>query len=229
MPQLINKKKIYFYLLIFIVLSTILNYDFSNKLKENFSVKNIYIDLNSDDIREIILSKTNFLLDKNIFFINRSNLANELSNLNFLENIKVNKIYPSTIFINVKKTDLIAITYIDQKKYFLGTNGNFISSKEISIKKDLPIVFGKFKNSDFIKLRKTLIHNKIEYNSIVKYFFHKNKRWDLYLKKNIIIKLPSKNIDEAIKSYKKFIKKKKIKPGSIIDLRIPNRIIFKSE
>ena len=128
MPQLINKKKIYFYLLIFIVLSTILNYDFSNKLKENFSVKNIYIDLNSDEVREIILSKTNFLLDKNIFFINRSNLANELSNLNFLENIKVNKIYPSTIFINVKKTDLIAITYIDQKKYFLGTNGNFISS-----------------------------------------------------------------------------------------------------
>tara|TARA_A100001035_G_scaffold172314_1_gene136705 strand:+ start:661 stop:1350 length:690 start_codon:yes stop_codon:yes gene_type:complete len=229
MPQLINKKKIYFYLLIFIVLSTILNYDFSNKLKENFSVKNIYIDLNSDDIREIILSKTNFLLDKNIFFINRSNLANELSNLNFLENIKVNKIYPSTIFINVKKTDLIAITYIDQKKYFLGTNGNFISSKEISIKKDLPIVFGKFKNSDFIKLRKTLIHNKIEYNSIAKYFFHKNKRWDLYLKKNIIIKLPSKNVDEAIKFYKKFAKKKQIKPGSIIDLRIPNRLIFKSD
>ncbi len=229
MPQLINKKKIYFYLLLFLVLSTVSNYNLSDKLKNNFSVKNIYIDLNSDDIKEIILLKTNFLLDKDIFSINRSNLAKELSNLNFLENIRVKKIYPSSISINTKKTDLIAITYINQKKYFLGTNGNFVSAKEISTKKDLPIVFGKFKNFDYLKLRKILIHNKIEYNSIVKYFFHKNKRWDLYLKKNIIIKLPSKNVDEAIKFYKKFAKKKQIKPGSIIDLRIPNRLIFKSD
>ena len=34
---------------------------------------------------------------------------------------------------------------------------------------------------------------------IIKYYFHKNKRWDLYFKNNILIKLPNKNIDEAIK------------------------------
>ena len=105
MPQLINKKKIYFYLLLFLVLSTVSNYNLSDKLKNNLSVKNIYIDLNSDDIKEIVLLKTNFLLDKNIFSINRSNLAKELSNLNFLENIRVKKIYPSSISINTKKTD----------------------------------------------------------------------------------------------------------------------------
>lgn len=229
MPQLINRKKIYFYLFLFLASSTVLNYNFSNKLKNNFSVKNIYIDINSDEISKIILSKTNFLKNKNIFFLNKSDLSKELSNLNFLQNIKVNKKYPSTIFINVQKTDFIAVTYIDQKKYFLGTNGKFVSANEISIKKNLPIVFGKFENSDYIKLRKILMNNKIEYNSIVKYFFHKSKRWDLYLKKNIIIKLPSKNVDEAIKTYKKFIKLNKIKPGSIIDLRIPNRLIFKSD
>ena len=229
MPQLINRKKIYFYLFLFLASSTVLNYNFSNKLKNNFSVKNIYIDINSDEISKIILSKTNFLKNKNIFFLNKSDLSKELSNLNFLQNIKVNKKYPSTIFINVQKTDFIAVTYIDQKKYFLGTNGKFVSANEISIKKNLPIVFGKFENSDYIKLRKILMNNKIEYNSIVKYFFHKSKRWDLYLKKNIIIKLPLKNVDEAIKTYKKFIKLNKIKPGSIIDLRIPNRLIFKSD
>ena len=151
MPQLINRKKIYFYLFLFLASSTVLNYNFSNKLKNNFSVKNIYIDINSDEISKIILSKTNFLKNKNIIFLNKSDLSKELSNLNFLQNIKVNKKYPSTIFINVQKTDFIAVTYIDQKKYFLGTNGNFVSANEISIKKNLPIVFGKFETSDYIQ------------------------------------------------------------------------------
>ena len=32
---------------------------------------------------------------------------------------------------------------------------------------------------------------------INKYYFHKNKRWDLYFENNILIQLPNKNISEA--------------------------------
>ena len=64
---------------------------------------------------------------------------------------------------------------------------------------------------------------------IVKYFYHKNKRWDLYYSNNIVIKLPNKNINQAIKIYKQFTKLNNIKPNSIIDLRISNRLVLKNE
>ena len=75
-------------------------------------------------------------------------------------------------------------------------------------------------------LKSVLNQNNIDIDSIKKYYFHKNKRWDLYFKNNLIIKLPNQNIDDAIKLFNKFQKEKKIKKNSIIDLRLLNRIII---
>ena len=66
-------------------------------------------------------------------------------------------------------------------------------------------------------------------NKITKYYFHKNKRWDLYFENNKIIMLPRQNTENAIKIYNQFISIHKIMPNSIIDLRIPNRIVIKNE
>ena len=61
----------------------------------------------------------------------------------------------------------------------------------------------------FFLKRELLKNQKIDLNEIIKYYFHKNKRWDLYFENNIIIKLPNKNISKAIKLYKN-LKIKKI-------------------
>ena len=66
----------------------------------------------------------------------------------------------------------------------------------------------------------------IDLKQIIRYYFHKNKRWDLYLEYNILIQLPNKNIDIAIGLYKQFKLNNKINPNATIDLRIPNRLIF---
>ena len=65
-------------------------------------------------------------------------------------------------------------------------------------------------------------------NEITKYNYHKNKRWDLYLKNNILIQLPNKKIDKAINLYKQFELNNKINPNAITDLRISDRLIFKN-
>ena len=107
-------------------------------------------------------------------------------------------------------------------------NGNFIFANNILNEKKLPIIFGKFNVIDYIALKKELSNQKINLNEISRYYFHKNKRWDLYLKNNILIQLPNKNIDSAINLYKQFQVNNKINPNAIIDLRIPNRLIFKN-
>ena len=228
MLQSINKKKIYFYLVSFLFISTFFNHNFIKELNDIFKIRDIKIHNTKKKIDDIVLSNTSYLIGKNIFFINKKFILQSLSKLNFIENISVEKKYPSTIYIKTKATNLIGITYIDQKKYFVGLNGNFILEKNISNEKKLPIIFGKFNPNDYILLQKELLNQKIHLNEIIRYGFHKNKRWDLYLKNNILIQLPNKKIDNAINLYKQFKLNNKINPNAIIDLRIPDRLIFKN-
>ena len=229
MLQLINKKKIYFYLFSFLFISTIFNHNLIINLKSTFKITDIKIDQTKKEIDEIILLNTSFLLGENIFFLKKKILLEKLNKLNFIESIKIEKKYPSTINIKTKLTNLIAITYIDQKKYFVGSNGNYILAKNISNKKRLPIIFGKFNPEDFILLQKKILNQKIDPNLIIKYYYHKNKRWDLYFENNIVIQLPNNNIDKALKLYKNFELNYEISTNSIIDLRIQNRLIFRNE
>jgi len=60
--------------------------------------------------------------------------------------------------------------------------------------------------------------------------FIENRRWNIKLKNNIIIKLPEVKLDEAMKNYKKIysnLSNKDLKDIEIIDLRISKQAIIK--
>ena len=229
MLQSINKKKIYFYLVSFLFISTIFNNNLISNLKNIFKIREVKVENAKKEINDNILLNTSFLQGENIFFVNKNLLLERLDKLNFIENISIKKKYPSIINIQAKETNLIAITYFNQKKYFVGQNGNFIIAKQISNKKKLPTIFGKFEPDDYIFLQRELLSQKIDLNEITKYYFHKNKRWDLYFANNIIIQLPNKNISEAIFLFKKFKLNNNISSNTIVDLRIQNRLILRNE
>ena len=193
MLQQINKKKIYFYIFAFLILSTFFNQRLIILFENNFLLKNILIESSNLEIEKKVRSSSYYLFNKNILFISKKELQKNLKSLKFLENINVKKKYPSTIIIDAKKTELIAETYLNQKKYFIGSNGNLILSDSISSNSNLPSIFGKFNIKNYLNLRYELKKNGRENNKIIKYFFHKSKRWDLIYENNIIIKLPNKN------------------------------------
>ena len=229
MLRSINNKKIYFYIFSLFFLTTILNPDLINSSKDKFLIKNIEIISNDKKINNIIQSKINHLLSKNILYLKKNLILDELNNLRYIENLNIKKKYPSTVIVKADKTELIAITYINQKKYYLGKNGKFIIAKNITSPNQLPIIFGNFEILDFLKLKKELKKNNLDLPIISKYYFHKNKRWDLYLENNIILKLPSKNISSALKIYNEFSNLNNIKTNTLIDLRVKNRIIVNNE
>ena len=228
MLQLINKKKIYFYLISFLFLSTISNNHYVNGFKKNFLINKIDIQIDRTYLKKIISQNAKFLLNNNIFSINSEILKDKFNKLNYLENIEIKKKYPSTIIIKANKTEYLAETFIKEKKYFVGRNGKFISAEYHDHKNSLPMIFGTFKIKDFLKLQSDLNRNNINLKKIKKYYYHKNKRWDLYLDKEIILMLPSNNLSDAIKIFKKYNLNNEIKIKTIIDLRIPNRIIIRN-
>ena len=226
MHLLINKKRIYFYIICLFLITSITNQEILSNFKKLFLIKKININLDKPELNNKILLNLDYLIDKNILFLNKKNFLTKISSINYLENIKIEKNYPSTIIFSANKTKLLASTFINQKKYYIGENNQFISAKDINISKNLPTIFGKFNISEFIDLQKELNNQNIDQSSILKYFFHKNKRWDLYYPNNKIIMLPNKNITKAITLYKKFETENKIGPDTIIDLRIENRLVL---
>ena len=222
----INKKRIYFYIICLFLITSISNQKIFHNVKKFFLIKKININLDKPELNNKILSNLDYLIDKNILFLNKKNFLTRISSINYLENIKIEKNYPSTIIFSANKTKLLASTFINQKKYYIGENNQFISAEDINISKNLPTIFGKFNISEFIDLQNELNNQNIDQSSILKYFFHKNKRWDLYYPNNKIIMLPNKNITKAITLYKKFETENKIGPDTIIDLRIENRLVL---
>ena len=222
----INKKRIYFYIICLFLITSITNQEILSNFKKLFLIKKININLDKPELNNKILLNLDYLIDKNILFLNKKNFLTKIGSINYLENIKIEKKYPSTIIFSANKTKLLASTFINQKKYYIGENNQFISAKDINISKNLPTIFGKFNISEFIDLQKELNNQNIDQSSILKYFFHKNRRWDLYYPNNKIIMLPNKNITKAITLYKKFETENKIGPDTIIDLRIENRLVL---
>ncbi len=229
MLQQINKKRIYFYILSFLFLSTFLNNNISNTFKNNFLIRNINIKAENYELKDKVLIKLKYLLNQSIFKVNKSNVLLNLENLTFLEKIKIKKKYPSTLEIEAFKTDIIAVTYIDQNKYYVGKNKKFILSTEINVTENFPIIFGKFEISEFINLKELLLQENINYEEIIQFYYHKNKRWDVQFKNNTILMLPNKNIINAIKIYKEFLSYDSLKTNTIIDLRVKNRLIVTNE
>ena len=97
MLQQKNNNRIYFYIFSFIFLTTIINLNFLNKIKQKFLIKNININTREIEIKNKIFNKTNYLIKENIFFLNSKKLKSNLNDLNFLEDVKIRKDYPSTI------------------------------------------------------------------------------------------------------------------------------------
>lgn len=60
-------------------------------------------------------------------------------------------------------------------------------------------------------------------------FFHKNGRWDLKFNNGVILMLPKKNIEIAIKKYKEILKLNNLSNNKKYDLRISNRIVISHE
>ena len=146
MLQLINKYKLYFYIFSFLFLSTIINNNILKIIKQNFLIKDILIETNIPEIDKKIFNEIKYFFNKNIFLINKNNFLNEIVFLNFLDNIHIKKKYPSTILIKASKTNVIGMTYINEKKYYVGSNGQFILSENLSVKKITAHIW-KFSNS----------------------------------------------------------------------------------
>jgi cell division septal protein FtsQ len=231
MHQLKGKKyKLFFYLFLLMLLSTInINYN-NNKNYSVVAIKEIKVSglSNLDNLKtEENLSS---ILLKNIFFIKKENLNKILNKNNFIQTTHVKKIYPDLLSITINKTNFLAITNRENKKFIIASNGKLISFDDVDLLlQKLPFVFGNVKNDYFINLKKIIDRSKFEYKEIEAFYFYPSNRVDIKTRDGILIKLPQKNLHKALRIANLIKKNNKFKNNKILDLRIVNHIITSNE
>ena len=229
MLQSISKIKIYFYLFLFVLLSTFLNLNIITKFEKLTLITDINISGLNTEEKNLLIKNLKFFINKNIFSISKNEVEKKLKINTFLESYRVKKVFPSKLFINVKKTEFLGKTIKDFQEFYIGKNGRFTKSSFVEDEYNLPHVFGDFKINDFLKLQKILVNNGINLNNFNKYYYFKSNRWDIENKNNVILKLPSVNIENSLNIYKSLISSKNIETVKLIDLRIPNKVITTNE
>ena len=129
----------------------------------------------------------------------------------------------------MKQTDLLAITVNNNNKYIIGSNGKLINYEIFNSNFNLPNFFGKFSSEDFVFFIDTINQTDFNYNEITDIFFFQSGRWDIKTNKDILIKLPQKNLLKALNLSHHIITNENFKNNKIIDLRIYNNVILTNE
>jgi len=229
MLQSISKKRIYFYFLILLLLSSTFNLSIVSRFNKLNLINHINITGLSDKEKNILEKNLEIFLNKNIFLISKDEIVKKLKTNSFLDNYNIVKVLPSKLLVNVKKTEFVGKTILNGEKFYIGKNGKLTKTFLVEKEYNLPQVFGNFQVNDFLKLQNILNINSFNLKKIKKYYYYKSNRWDIENNNKIVLMLPSNNIEQSLKNYRSFLKKKKIVPGQLIDLRMKNKIIITNE
>ena len=223
MPQRKGKKILIYFFLLLLVGS--INNDTINNFKfEN--IKNINVLGLGHNDNQVLLYNIIDLNLGNIFFLDKKNINEIINSNNLIHDYEIFKRYPYSIDINVKRTKFLA-RIKDNKNFFLiGSNGK-LSPNEHKDKSDyLPFIFGKPKIDQFLKFKKTIEDSKFKYKDINNLFFFSSNRWDIQIKNDLLIKLPSKNIKKTLDLVSDFLLENDNNIIKIVDARIQNQIIL---
>ena len=220
MLQQINKK-FFIFLLLFLFLGTITN----KNLNQTKFLKVNHINVSGLDNLENnkILEDLKFLKNQNIFLINKKKIFELMNSNNLIETYSVFKKYPSTIELEVKETNYLALISKNGKNYFFGSNGKLIEVKYDD--SELPFIYGNFKKTDFFELKEILETFQFEFRNIKNLFYFPSGRWDLEMKSGILIKLPKKKLKDSIELSLKILKENNFQNIKTLDLRQNNLII----
>ena len=220
MHQRRGKKILIYFFLLFLV-GSINNIKFNNLKFE--AIKNINVlGLGQKDNKILFNDIKNLNLD-NIFFLNGKEIKNLINSNTLVENYEIFKRYPSTLDINIDKTEFLAKMNYDQKILFIGSNGKL--SKDDVNNNSLPFIFGKPDIQEFLNFKKIVDTSKLSYQKIKNLYFYPSKRWDIELKNNIVIKLSSNFTKDTVNFALDFLQNKTSRNIKFVDVRIKNQII----
>ena len=217
-----TNRKIIIYLFLFAILASVNNFKYLNL--QLFKIDLINISGLNDTENSNLYKKITDYKKKNIFFIDNLEISKNINSNNLVEKFWVFKEYPSTININLIKTNFLGITKIKNIDYLIGSNGKLIKKRNDQVI-DLPFIFGSIDANDFLILKETLDKSNFDASKIENFYYFKSNRWDIKTKKGLVIRLPSEININLLNTVNQIIEDENFKNIKTLDFRQTNQII----
>ena len=217
-----TNRKIIIYLFLFAILASVNNFKYINL--QLFKIDLINISGLNDTENSNLYEKITDYKKKNIFFIDNLEISKNINSNNLVEKFWVFKEYPSTININLIKTNFLGITKINNIDYLIGSNGKLIKKRNDQVV-DLPFIFGSIDANDFLILKEILDKSNFNVSKIENFYYFKSNRWDIKTKKGLVIRLPSEINVNLLNTVNQIIEDENFKNIKTLDFRQTNQII----
>ena len=217
-----TNRKIIIYLFLFAILASVNNFKYINL--QLFKIDLINISGLNDTENSNLYKKITDYKKKNIFFIDDLEISKNINSNNLVEKFWVFKEYPSTININLIKTNFLGITKINNIDYLIGSNGKLIKKRNDQAI-DLPFIFGSIYANNFLILKEILDKSNFDASKIENFYYFKSNRWDIKTKKGLIIRLPSEVNVNLLNTVNQIIEDENFKNIKTLDFRQTNQII----
>jgi len=217
-----TNRKIIIYLFLFAILASVNNFKYINL--QLFKIDLINISGLNDTENLNLYEKITDYKKKNIFFIDNLEISKNINSNNLVEKFWVFKEYPSTININLIKTNFLGITKINNIDYLIGSNGKLIKKRNDQVI-DLPFIFGSIDANDFLILKEILDKSNFDASKIENFYYFKSNRWDIKTKKGLVIRLPSEINVNLLNTVNQIIEDENFKNIKTLDFRQTNQII----
>ena len=201
--------------------------EYSNKYNYNLEKIEVF-GLKNINKTEILLTLNKFK-NYSVFLIPVKKISDEIKKNKWIHEVNIRNDYKNTLTVNIKEEIPMGIFENNNQRILFSNNLVVLEILDNNHDfKNLIIFYGE--NS--INYSKNLILNIDQdiIRMIKTATFIENRRWNIKLKNNIVLKLPEINIKRAIENYKKIysnLSNKDLKDIEIIDLRIPNQAIIK--
>ena len=221
MLQKIDKKKyIFFYLVVFLILSSIHNSNFS--YSNFFSVKKIDV-VGLDKSNNLLLEKKLLdLIGYNIFNLERESFK-FINSINFIKNYSVKKIYPNKLKVYLESAKAISVIKHFNKPVVLGDNGKIIDLENLPI--NVPQVTGTNDIKKVYQTLKMIDKSNFDIEDVKKIEFFVSDRIDIELKNKKSVRFPINYTIDNLNFAFKLLDDDKYSKSKILDLRIPKKVI----
>ena len=173
----------------------------------------------------------NSLKGQNAIRVHKTKLMSQILSYGIIDQVNIDFDYRGTFNIHLQEHKPFAIWH-NKGKYFLIDNKGvkLLKLKKTTDFENILLIFGNNLSGQIRVIAELIQNNIFLQENTISINFIAGRRWDLYLKNKIFLRLPAKNIADALQTCEKILTNRKYH-GNIatLDLRLHPKKVFLTE
>ncbi len=198
--------------------------------KAGFSVEDILVEGRSQTDKDLIVSVLQVEKGSPILAFNPHDALKRLGDISWVKSGVVERRLPSTIFVRLYEREPIALWQNNKIIKLIDREGHALRDLAKDEAPSLPLVVGAGANTHAADLIAQLLQYQAILTPLRAAVRVSDRRWDLHMSNNVIVKLPEENIGAALQRLNKAITEQQIFERNIValDLRLEGRMIVET-